>query len=77
MRSALTVEMTMSDIPPISVLSTDQSDLLFLRVASQTHNFGAAASTQEFDWAAEPSCPITAEQMSMSLGIQQEIYSYS
>ena len=70
MGSALTVEMTMSDIPTISVLSTDQSDLLLLRVASETYIFGAADSTQEFEWAAEPSCPIAAELMSMSLGIQ-------
>jgi hypothetical protein len=52
------------------VLLTDQTDLLLLRVASETYNFGAADSTQEFDWAAVPSCPITAERMSMSLGIQ-------
>ena len=70
MRSALTVEMTMSDSPTISVLPTDQSDLRLLRDASETSIFGAADSTQEFDWAAEPSCPITAERMSMSLGIQ-------
>jgi hypothetical protein len=70
MGSALTVEMTMSDIPTISVLPTDQSDLLLLRVASETYISGAADSTQEFELAAEPSCPITAERMSMSLGIQ-------
>ena len=75
MRSALTVAMPMSDSPTISVLPTDQSDLLLLRVASETYISGGAASTQEFEWAAEPFCPITAERISMGLGIQPEIYS--
>ncbi len=73
-QSALTVAVPNFVSPAISVLPTDQTDLLLLRVASETYISGAADSTQEFAWAAGPSCPITAERMSMRLVIQQEIY---